>query len=131
MKLLNPLLKVKTEDRNIFQIILWWELRRILYNIIVLACGVLSILILVVATSGRVDLEPGEDLYEPILIPIFAILCNLGYTLGWLTEICIKRSLIYGKKMFKIGLYFTLFWLFLPTTIWVIIAIVDEVKKIF
>lgn len=131
MKLLNPLLQVKTEDRNIFQIILWWELRRILYNLIVLICGILSILIIMAAASGRVDLEPGEDFYEPIMIPVFAILCNFGYSLGWLTEIFMKRSLTYGRKMFKVGLYFTLFWVFLPTIIWLIIAIVDEVKNMF
>ena len=130
MKLLNPLLKVKTEDRNVFQIIIWWELRRILYNIIVLICGILSLLIMMSAASGRVELEPGEDFYEPIMISIFAVLCNFGYTLGWLTEIFIKRSLTYGTRMFKVGLYFTLFWVFLPTIIWIGIAIFDEINKV-
>ena len=130
MKLLNPLLKVKTEDRNVFQIIIWWELRRILYNIIVLICGILSLLIMMSAASGRVELEPGEDFYEPLMIPIFAVLCNFGYSLGWLTEIFIKRSLTYGTRMFKVGLYFTLFWVFLPTIIWIGIAIFDEINKV-
>ena len=130
MKLLNPLLKVETEDRNVFQIIIWWELRRILYNIIVLICGILSLLIMMSAASGRVELEPGEDFYEPIMILIFAVLCNFGYTLGWLTEIFMKRSLTYGTRIFKIGLYFTLFWVFLPTIIWIGIAIFDEINKV-
>ena len=124
-------MKVKTEDRSIIQIILWWELRRILYNIIVLICGISSFLITMAAASGRVELEPGEDFYEPIMISIFAILCNLGYTLGWLTEIFIKRSLTYGSKMFKIGLFFTLFWIFLPMIIWIGIAVMDEINKMF
>jgi hypothetical protein len=130
-KYFDKLLQVKTEDRNFFQVIIWWELRRILYNIIVLIAGILSIVIMLTAASGRVNLEPGEDFYEPIMIPIFAFLCNMGYTLGWLTEVFIKRSLTFGPKMFKRGLYFTLFWIFLPSTIWVIIAIFDIVKKIF
>ena len=82
------------------------------------------------AASGRVELEPDEDFYEPIMIPIFAVLCNFGYTLGWLTEIFIKRSLTYGTRMFKVGLYFTLFWVFLPTIIWIGIAIFDEINKV-
>ena len=131
MKLLDKLLQVKTEERSFFQIIIWWELRRILYNIIVLFAGILSIIIMLTVASGRVHLEPGEDFYEPIMIPIFAFLCNMCYTLGWLTEIFIKCSLIYGPKMFKRGLYFSLFWVFLPTAIWVIIAIFDIVKKLF
>ena len=131
MKLLDKLLQVKTVDRNLFQIIIWWELRRILYNIIVLIAGILSIVIMVTAASGRVHLEPGEDFYEQIMIPIFAFLCNIGYTLGWLTEVFIKRSLTYGPKMFRRGLYLTLFLIFLPSTMWVIIAAFDMVKKLF
>lgn len=131
MKLLEKLLQVKTDNRTFFEIIIWWELRRILYNIIVLIGGILSIIIMLQAASERVHLDPGEDLYEPIMIPIFAFLCNAGYTLGWLTEVFIKRSLTYGPKMFKRGLYFTLFWIFLPSTIWVIVAIFDIVKKVF
>ena len=101
MKYLDNLLKVKADNRTLLQTILWWEIRRILYNIIVLIGGILSIVIMLTAAAGRVHLEPGEDFYEPIMIPIFAFLCNVGYTLGWLTEIFIKRSLTYGPKMFK------------------------------
>jgi hypothetical protein len=131
MKYLNKLLCIKTEKRNIFQIIIWWEIRRILYNIIVLIGGILSIIIMTKAASGRVQLEAGEDLYEPIMIPIFAILCNIGYTLGWITELFIKRTVTFGPKIFKIGLYFTLFWVFLPAAIWVLTALTDLIKNIF
>jgi hypothetical protein len=55
----------------------------------------------------------------------------MGYTLGWPTEVFIKRSLTYEPKMFKRGLYFTKFWFFVLTTIWVIIATFDIVKKLF
>ena len=130
MKYLDKLLEVKTENRNFIQVIIWWELRRILYNIIVLIAGILSIVIMLTAASMRIQLKPGEDFYEPIMIPIFAFLCNMGYTLGWLTEVFIKRNLTYGPKMFKRGLYFTLFWVFLPSTIWVIIALFDIIKNI-
>ena len=64
-----------------------------------------------------VDLEPGEDLQEPLLVLSFAFLCNVGYTLGWLTEIFKTKSKTYGPKMFKVGLYFTLFWVFLPAVL--------------
>ncbi|OYU94425.1 MAG: hypothetical protein CFE21_15560 [Bacteroidetes bacterium B1(2017)] len=125
MKYLDTLLQVKTEDRSLLQIICWWELRRVLYNIIVLLAGSLSIGIMLLASSSRVHLEPGEDFFEPILVLMVGFLCNIAYTLGWLTEVFLKRSLTYGPKMFKIGLYFTLFWVFLPSAIWVIIALVD------
>ena len=119
MEILNPLLSIQNEQRNVFQIIGWWELRRILYNIIVLACGLISMSIM----SSLVTLQPGEDLQEPIAIMGFAILCNLGYSLGWLTEIFKKKSATYGPKMFKMGLYFTLFFVFLPAALHIILWI--------
>lgn len=113
MKYLDKLLEVYYIDRNVFQIIFWWELRRILYNIIVLLAGIISLLLM----SAIVNVPPGEDLVEPFAIIGFGILCNLGYSLGWLTEIFIKRGNTYGPKTFKIGLFFTLFFIFLPLTI--------------
>ncbi|MDR3227340.1 MAG: hypothetical protein LBT56_06680 [Prevotellaceae bacterium] len=128
---LNECLIVKNKKRNVFQIILWWEKRRILYNIIVFIAGTSSVIILTLIASPQVELEAGEDLFEPLLIFLFAILCNIFYTLGWLTEIFIKRSVTYAPKMFKLGLWFTLFWVFMPTTMWIISTIVNLIKKIF
>ena len=116
MKMLDRLLTVDKDDRNTFQIIGWWEMRRILYNLIVLICGVISLLVM----SAFVDLEPSEDLIEPFAIFGFAILCNLGYTLGWLTEVFNKKDKTYGPVIFKIGLYFTLFWVFLPAVLHIV-----------
>ena len=110
MKFLNSLLDVESKDRTMFQIILWWEFRRILYNVIVLVSGILSMSIMLII----VDVKPGEDLQEPLAIIGFGILCNLGYTFGWLTEIARKKTKTYGPLMFKIGLCFTLFFVFAP-----------------
>ena len=114
--MINALLKVKNSKRNIFHIIWWWEIRRILYNLILWICLLISILIM----TSLVNPKAGEDLPEPLMTLLFLLLCNLGYTLGWLTEIFIKKSTTYGPKMFKIGLYFTLFWTFLPAIIHII-----------
>lgn len=67
--------------------------------------------------SALVNLKPGEDLQEPLAIIGFGFLCNLGYTLGWLTEMFKTKSKTYGPNMFKIGLYVTLFWVFLPAVL--------------
>jgi len=131
MKYLDKLLQVKNEDRSYIQVIIWWEIRRFLYNMIVFIAGFISTVIILIASSGSAHIEPGDDVIEPIMIPIFAVLCNIAYTLGWLTEVFINRSLTYGPKMFKRGLYFTLFWVFLPSTIWAIITIFELLKKIF
>ena len=118
MNILDKLLQVETKDRNIVQIILWWELRRILYNIIVLIAGIISLFLMLFFASNKIKLEAGEDFIEPISFIIFAFLSNVFYTLGWITEIFTERSLDYGRKMFKTGLYFTLICMFIPPLIW-------------
>lgn len=116
MKFLNPLLKVNNKERNTIQIIGWWEIRRILYNVIVLFCGLISMSIM----YALINLKSGEDLQEPLAIIGFAFVCNLCYTLGWLVEIYKPKSNTFGAKMFKTGLYFTLFWVFLPAVLHII-----------
>src|SRR3954462_10322342 len=103
MKYLDKILVVYKEDRNVFQVIFWWELRRILYNSIVLFCGAISLMIM----SAIVNVPPGEDLVEPIAVFGFAIVCNAAYTLGWFTELFRRQSSTYGPNMFKTGLYLT------------------------
>ena len=69
-------------------------------------------------------LLPSEDFVEPIVILLFAFLCNVCYTFGWITEIFIKKNTTYAPKMFKFGLFFTLFWVLLPAIIHSIWAII-------
>ena len=116
MNFLNVLLIVKDENRTKSEIIIWWEVRRILYNVIVLVSGILSMNIMTLL----INLKPGEDLEEPLGIIFFAFACNLFYTIGWLSEISEKRDKYYGPKMFKRGLYFTLFFVFLPAVLHII-----------
>ena len=119
MKILNILLKVSKDKRNVFDIIAWWELRRVLYNLIILFAGIICNTIIYLF----VDLESGEDLIEPLAFFVFAILCNIGYTIGWLSELFQPKTKTYGPKMFKIGLYFTLFWVFIPALLHIFIWI--------
>jgi len=120
MKFLDKFLQLKNKERKWFQIIIWWEIRRILYNIIILIAGILSIIIILLAMilvdyPSRVQIKEGEDFIEPFAIPMFLILSNIFYTLGWLIELFIKRSLNFGPKMFKIILFFTFFRIFFPS----------------
>lgn len=127
MKYLDKLLEVYYVDRNAIQIIFWWELRRILYNIIIL----IGIFISLILMSPIVNVPPGEDLIEPLAIIGFGILCNIAYSLGWITELFIKRDNTYGPKMFKIGLLFTLFFIFLPLVIHIFFWIFRGFKTMY
>ena len=72
MKLLNSLLIIEKEERTILDVMVWWELKRVLYNLIILFFGMLSLEIM----SLTIELELGEDIIEPIVIIGFAILSN-------------------------------------------------------
>ena len=113
-KLYNYIFTVKTAERSKFEIILWWELRRIFYNFVVLVTGIISLSVILYADVFHVD---GDEGLEPLGIFVFAFLCNVCYTLGWFTEIFIPKCTTYGPKMLKIGTGFTLAVVLFPALI--------------
>ena len=94
---------------------------------IVLILGFIGLIII----SAIADVKPGEDVIEPIALIGFIILCNLGYTLGWITEIFIKKNKNYGPKVFKYGLYFTLFFVLAPILIHIVLWITRGFKTMY
>jgi len=69
--------------------IVWWEIRRIPYNLMLLVLGICTIAI--VETIGGHYANPGEDVEEPLGIIfgaiVYGVVANVCYTLGWITEI--------------------------------------------
>src|SRR5215469_15016092 len=69
--------------------IVWWEIRRIPFNLIILAAGIVSLA--TIELVGSYVVEPGDDAVEPLLIwfgvMAYGLAANVCYTLGWLTEI--------------------------------------------
>jgi hypothetical protein len=69
--------------------IVWWELRRIPYNMLMLVVGVLSLLSILF--MGKYFVRPGEDVIELVGMisgaVVYGLLANIAYTLGWVTEL--------------------------------------------
>jgi len=110
----NQLLKYNLTDRKWFHIIGWWEIRRIIFNIILLLSGILSLIIFLFI------LKFDTNIIQPITAIGFGLLANFFYTFGWITELFfkfIKRQNLntFGIKTFKIGLGFFILLTFLPT----------------
>ncbi len=103
------------------QIIIWWEARRIPYNIIVGISGVLSLIVFyfLIAKSG--ELQPGEDAVEPIALLAAPLFVNICYTLGWIVEIPVRYVLhdatLVAPALYGVGTVFSLFIVWLPTVI--------------
>ena len=67
----------KSDSRfSTFEILIWWEKRRILYNAIMFIVGILSFFI------GYITI--------PIIYIFFAINLNILYTFSWIIEIVLK-----------------------------------------
>jgi hypothetical protein len=75
--------------RRPYDAIVWWELRRISYNGILLAVGACSFGI--IEGVGSLFVRPGEDVVEPLGLIFggiaFVVGANACYTLGWITEL--------------------------------------------
>ena len=111
MKLLDKFLRVERKNRSKMQILMWWELRRIPYNILVGIAGYISMSVMESRFEPKFE---GEDVVEPISIFAFVILINACYTLGWISETARDNDETYGPRIYKIGLFSTIILALFP-----------------
>ncbi len=92
--------------------IVWWEIRRIPYNVMLLVLGIGTIAI--VEIVGGQYANPGEDVEEPLGIIfgaiVFGVAANVCYTLGWIADIFllsgypVQAREKYRAKLFWVGI---------------------------
>jgi type III secretory pathway component EscT len=106
-----------------WNVLVWWEARRLPFNLIVGAyAGVcFAVFAWAITTSGH--FQRGEDVVEPILLIAAPFAINALYTLGWLLELsvqCVAPSLStrFGPTLLKVGLVLGLFLITLPAGLW-------------
>ena len=86
---------VSPANRKWYQIVLWWELRRIPYNIVMYFVGLASFNIAYVSI--------------PLIYLFIGLLLNVFYTFGWIVELSVQNSLS-GKSRAKFpAIYFILY----------------------
>jgi hypothetical protein len=114
---------VSKEKKSIIEIILWWEFRRIPYNIIVGIAGIISLVAFYFFIGRSGILEPWEDAVEPLTLFVAPFIFNFCYTAGWVCEVTFK--IIRGNKferisqlLMKLGVEFSLFIVMLPAILW-------------
>jgi len=112
------------------EVIKWWEVRRLSYNVFMLCIGIISLLWFFTAINAA-GLPPGEDAVEPLGlffgVPLFAIMANVCYTGGWMLELTIRQSRQvskqFGPKLLKFGMAFSFCIVSFPAIIWTIILL--------
>lgn len=96
------------------QVIRWWELRRLLYNVVLLVIGVAAIAGMEWLMTMVIPM--GEDAVEPMALVlgavVYGIMANLCYTLGWVIELWGRKAdpvaaRRRGRRMFRAGFLFS------------------------
>ena len=76
------------------QVVRWWELRRPLFNLSLMVVGFASIAVMEWLLPTL--LPEGDQVVEPtslvLVVIVYGVLVNLCYTLGWVTELCERKS---------------------------------------
>jgi hypothetical protein len=102
---------------SIWQIIGWWEARRVPFNLIVGATGLVTsaVMVLTAVISEYLTGEPIGMPDPPVIVVVAAVLfvvgANVCYTGGWIGELLVRRawpdeSTTFGTLTFTLGLLF-------------------------
>lgn len=93
--------KIIKPDKRWYEIILWWEIRRIPYNIIMYFIGLASFYISYVSI--------------PLVYVVIGLLLNIGYAFCWMIELVISRGKFNGALKSKYPVTTFLLYLLLST----------------
>jgi hypothetical protein len=108
-----------------WEVIAWWEARRIPFNLILGGIGALSaaVILIIGLTYETISNQP-VGLPDPpifILVPVvvFGLMANVCYTGGWVVELLIRRawpdeSELAGTLSFTLGIVFAVIVTLLP-----------------
>jgi hypothetical protein len=115
--------------RRPVQIVLWWERRRLFYNVGVGAAGLISLGVLALGGSvigGTVFVPP----WQPVAV--FAVLANACYLLGPCVEILVHelwgRSVLpVGPGLYRMGLTFSVGLALLPSLLAILFGVASVI----
>jgi len=122
--------RLHAPDRNAVDVIAWWEIRRIPYNLAVGVWGAICLLIFTFSLDASGHLEAGEDAIESLMLLFMPIAVNICYTIGWPVEIVLRKlrpdlNPKLGESLFRLGLIFSFALISLPALVWSVIWLVS------
>jgi hypothetical protein len=116
-------------------VILWWELRRVPYNVIVGAtgiatCGIFLCTAVVCDALIGVPIGMSDGMGNVLIllaIPAYGVAANLGYTAGWAAELLVvflagRRPRHFAPTLFTLGTLFSIALTLLPAVLIVLMA---------
>ena len=135
LKIIDWYLFVPNEPRSFLEIIKWWELRRIAYNLLIGSVGFVGLIFFFIFAEATHKIPPGEDLVEPIAILFAPIFINICYTAGEVLELVFGRVWKYRIKneptatsLLKFGTLLSLILVLFPSVSWGISLLLLRLK---
>ncbi len=98
--LIKRVISIPDRQRTWWQIMAWWELRRLPYNLVVGLGGTLGLLLFVSFNKLPPMLVPARAV-DPLSVILFGAGANFFYTAGWVAEL-IARNL-WPEKVPRLG----------------------------
>lgn len=125
----------RDESDRFLDILVWWESRRLPYNLLVGVTGLITCgIILAIATLASKQFHEPLSLPDPPFVAVAGILlygigANACYSGGWLTEwlarkIWKSRAGAYGEIAFFFGLFFSILLTLVPAAATVAVYLV-------
>lgn len=117
------LFKPMSSDAHYWDIMKWWELHRVPYNVVAMFTTFATIFIFEFLAVDMV--KPGEDAIEPIAILVLLVVAALGwnlcYFLGPALDALLKNEKgTHGPQLWTVGTIFSVVVLAAPITLFAI-----------
>jgi hypothetical protein len=102
-----PLFRRERQATRAWDVIAWWESRRIPYNLIVGATGIASAIVMLLTglvtehiVGEAIDAQ-GSPIFEIVAVILYGIMVNICFTGGWVLELLSRR--IWGTRAEAFG----------------------------
>lgn len=127
--------EIPDDERDGGSVIVWWEKRRLAYNLLVLGCGLMSTAAVLLATSHPLSII--GNIFVGILI--YGTVANVCYTWGWITELITKavfkdKAQYFGPMALGLGTAFSMLLTLVPAvffTLWIIMHLMGLANGYF
>ena len=121
-----------------WQIVVWWEARRIPYNLLIGVVGIVSFLLVIASAivwekflRAPMEMLPDSPLFGFLVTAtVYGIMANVCYTGGWIAEIAAmtlwkEDAQHFGPICFMLGVIFSVVLTLFPGIVIVIILLIN------
>jgi hypothetical protein len=124
----------REEVRTSFEVVKWWEARRLPYNVIVGGTGIFTsaVGVLLCYVASRMTPAPfafpNPPLFVAFAVVVYGVMANVCFTGGWLAELLARkvwreRANNFAQISFSLGLLFSVLLTLFPAMFLTVVLI--------